>query len=544
MNRDSQLERLRTETFDLCVIGGGASGAGSALDAVLRGMRVALIEADDFSSGASSKSTKMAHGGVRYLEQAFRRLEFGHLKQVRHGLEERTRLLQNAPHLARPLALITPVFSWWQGLYYRIGLWLYDLLAADRQQLPASRWLSRQETLEQAPALSPRVQGAVLYYDGQLDDARYCLALVQSACEAGAAVANHLRLVEFEKDAQGVIQAARAEDTLSGETIRIRARLFLNCTGPGSDAVRHLANPALPELLRPSKGAHLVLPAAVLPPDKGILIPKTRDGRMIFALPAEGRVIVGTTDAPYRPGDGEPVLESAETDFLLESLSPYLHTALTRADVRAGFGGLRPLLAGTTAKSSHQLLRDHLVEHDETSNLFSLLGGKWTTYRIMARDAVDRIGALLNIKTSCSTADYRLAGAEHDDPDAWQVLCGQYGFERDTALHLCRHYGARGGRVAALCTAMPGGAERVHPGFPHLQGEVAYAVREEMACTLRDVMARRLRLETADWEVARAAAPRVAAWMQQELHWSDSDTARRVAEYQALIHHFQAAALV
>ncbi|MBL7774348.1 MAG: FAD-dependent oxidoreductase, partial [Saprospiraceae bacterium] len=257
MNRQAFIQKLESETFDLCIIGGGASGAGAALDAALRGLRVVLIEKNDFSSGASSKSTKLIHGGVRYLEQAFKNLDLGQLRQVRHGLKERQALLENAPHLTRPLPLLTPVFSWLAGLYYRIGLWLYDRLASRRDNLPPSRWLSAAEARRRLPGLHPRLHSAVLYYDGQLDDARYCLALVQSAVEAGAIALNYAELTGFEKDAKGRLCLAHVADVSpTGAEARwaIRARCFLNCTGPQADGVRQLANPALPTRIRPSKG--------------------------------------------------------------------------------------------------------------------------------------------------------------------------------------------------------------------------------------------------------------------------------------------------
>ncbi|MEO6758995.1 MAG: FAD-dependent oxidoreductase, partial [Saprospiraceae bacterium] len=311
MNRNDHLPRLRSEVFDLCIIGGGASGAGCALDAALRGLKVALVEKSDFAAGTSSRSTKLIHGGVRYLEQAFKNLDFAQLRQVRHGLEERHILLANAPHLAHPLAILTPVFSWWEGLYLRIGLWLYDHFAARKDDLPASRWLSRAEARQRMPGLSPQIHSAVLYYDGQLDDARYALALVQSAAAAGAAVANHLEVTAFQNDPTGKLTSITLQDQLIGDSFQLQARQFLNCTGPFADTIRQLANPALPPRIRPSKGVHVVLPKTVLKSADAMLIPRTPDGRVVFAIPFEGRLLLGTTDQDYPATGQEPLLENA-----------------------------------------------------------------------------------------------------------------------------------------------------------------------------------------------------------------------------------------
>ena len=283
MNRAENIARLTQEKFDLCIIGGGASGAGCALDAALRGLKVALIEKTDFAAETSSRSTKLVHGGVRYLEQAFKKLDFAQLRQVRHGLVERRLVLQNAPHLAHPLGLITPVFSWWEGFYITVGLALYDWFSNHRQQaphgpkkiaLPPSRWLSKKEALQMMPGLSPNIHSAVLYYDGQLDDARYCLALVQSAAEAGAVVANHLKVIGFEKDEKGKLTAAVIKDPLENDPpFELKAHQFLNCTGPYADSIRQLANTELAPRIRPSKGVHLVLPLEVFKCDKAMLIP-------------------------------------------------------------------------------------------------------------------------------------------------------------------------------------------------------------------------------------------------------------------------------
>ena len=545
MDRTAHLQRLQNETFDLCVIGGGASGAGCALDAALRGLKVALIEKTDFAAETSSKSTKLIHGGVRYLEQAFKNFDFAQLKQVRHGLEERHILLRNAPHLARPLAIVTPVFNWLEGLYYAVGLTLYDWFTSGKDNLPKSRWLSKTETLRRTPGLSRRIHSAVLYYDGQIDDARYCLALAQSAAEAGAVVANHAEIVDFEKDKEGKIVAASFRDTLDGGGTagirRISARLFLNCTGPRGDFLRQMANPALERRIRPSKGVHLVLPHDMLGSEDALLIPKTRDGRIIFAIPFEGELLLGTTETEFRDGAAEPLLDAGEVDFLLETLQPYVEPRIDRRQVKAGFGGLRPLVAAGD-RQTKSLLRDHEVEHDPVSNLLSLLGGKWTTYRLMAKDAVDAACSLLGIQAVCRTESHLLAGAEGYEADFWKKIERDYGLERDISQHLALKYGTRAPRVAELAKRRPELSERLIPAYPFIRAEIAYAAREEMACTLRDFIARRIRLEITDWRAAWDAAPVAAAVMGGELGWPEEAEKRELAAYRALLTRFRESA--
>ncbi|MFN0037841.1 MAG: glycerol-3-phosphate dehydrogenase/oxidase [Saprospiraceae bacterium] len=553
MKRNENLRHLATEEFDLCIIGGGASGAGCALDAALRGLKVALIEKTDFAAETSSRSTKLVHGGVRYLEQAFKKLDFAQLRQVRHGLEERRTVLQNAPHLARPLGLVTPVFSWWEGFYFSIGLKLYDWFASRRRQAPAgalppSRWLSRREALQMMPGLSPSIHSAVLYYDGQMDDARYCLALVQSAAEAGAVVANHLEVVGFQKGSSGKINAALLQEPADSlgfivhpSSFILRSKVFLNCTGPYADHVRQLANPDLPPRIRPSKGVHLVLPREILDSDHAMLIPKTRDGRMVFAIPFEGSLLLGTTDEPYSDLEKEPVLEADEVAFLLETLQPFVSKKVEKEHVKAGFGGIRPLLAphlGGNEGATKTLLRDHEVERDPASGLFSLLGGKWTTYRLMARDAVEAVCQTLGVSAVCKTEAQGLTGAEGFELGLWKKIQSEHGFAKDVCQHLASKYGSRAAVPAALAAENPELSERILPHFPFLKAEVVYAAREEMALTVRDFLARRIRLESTDWESAKQAAPVVARLMGEELGWPEGEQQARAEEYVALLESF------
>jgi glycerol-3-phosphate dehydrogenase len=538
MNRSESISRLKTELFDIVIIGAGASGAGCALDAALRGYKVALIDRQDFASETSSKSTKLIHGGVRYLEQAFKKMDFGQLKQVRHGLEERHIVLNNAPHLARPLPLLTPVTSWLEGLYFSIGLMMYDSFATN-DSLPKSQWLSKKEVLKRMPTLNrEKLHSAVLYYDGQLDDARYCLALAQSASENGAVVANYLEVNGFDYNSTGTLNGLRISNGASGEHFSVKTRLVLNCTGPFSDRIRLMANPKLPERIRPSKGVHIVLPYGTLNSDHAMLIPKTADGRVVFAIPFEGTTMVGTTDTEY-DGDGkEPVLNTEERQYLADTLNPYLAKPIELSELRAGFGGLRPLLSAEPGKSTKRLLRDHEVEIDETSNLVSLLGGKWTTYRLMAMDTIDQVDALMNRKGTCTTGHHVLAGGENYEFESWKKLNAIFHLGERVCQHLVRKYGSRAQEVCELTLADASLKELLHQDHPYLRAEVVYATRKEMAITLRDFLARRIRFEITDWQATLACLPAVAELMAPELNWTEDQKAIEILAYQQQIATF------
>lgn len=524
MDRGHSLSRLSNEEFDICVIGAGASGAGVALDAALRGYKVALIDSGDFCGQTSSKSTKLIHGGVRYLEQAFRNLDFGQLKQVKHGLRERKFLYSNARYITKKLGIVTPVFSAFEGFYYFIGLKLYGFFAL-KDHFPSARWLTRKEMLTESPNITSKAHSGVLYYDGQLDDARYVIALVKTAHQEGVAVANYCRLTGFEKETGGKLSAARVEDVLSGNTLSIKSRLFINCTGPFSDTVRLMANPQEERRIVPSKGVHVIVPRKYFEGDKALLIPKTSDGRLIFVIPFRGKVMIGTTDTPYKGGNEEPRLEKEEAAYLLETAKPYLNEMPEITEVKAGFGGVRPLLLARrrSEENTKSLLRDHEVEVDEESGLVSLLGGKWTTYRLMAQDTMDAVDALFGTKKECRTHDYKLVGNETeleqpaDQEDLfWQRLLSYYGCQTPEVLALGRE-------------------ERLHPAQPYLAAEVIFACRYEMAQTIRDFMARRVRWEILDWVSCFESVEKVGEIMAAELGWGEERRRKETEEYKGIL---------
>ncbi|WP_080058885.1 glycerol-3-phosphate dehydrogenase/oxidase [Spirosoma aerolatum] len=535
MKRTKNWERLKQETFDICIIGAGASGAGAAFDAALRGYRVALVDRGDFASETSSRSTKLIHGGVRYLEQAIKKLDLAQLKQVRHGLAERRTVIRNAPHLAHPLAILTPVFSWFEGMYMTIGLTLYDLISG-HDAFPKGKWLSRVQALEKSPKLSQKMHSAVLYYDGQFNDSRYALALAHTADEAGAVVVNYAAVTDFGRQA-GRITTALVKDQITGETVEVKATVFLNCTGPFADAIRLLANPELEQRIRPSKGVHIVLPRETLDSNFAVLIPKTADGRVIFAIPFGSKVFVGTTDNDYDSLSREPLLEPDEVDYLLETVRPYLAKMPERSQIQAGFGGIRPLIVSSRADTK-TLLRDHEVEYDATSGLLSLLGGKWTTYRLMAQDAIDRVGALLNKSVPSRTETAYLVGGESYRFDDWQQLQATFNLPADVCQHLMRTYGSRVSLLGTIIEHQPALGQKLVENQPYLQAEVVYQVREEMAMTLRDVLARRWRVELSDWQLTIQLAPIVARIMADELGWSASYCTDQIQAYQQLLKTF------
>lgn len=481
-NRPDQLLKLN-ESFDICIIGGGATGAGVALDATLRGYKVLLIEKGDFAGQTSSKSTKLVHGGVRYLEQAVRNLDWHQFKMVYKALHERKTLLQNAPHLAHPLGLLTPCYTRWERWYYRIGMWLYDKISGSTN-LKSSRGLSKKEIQKEFPSIeSNHLRGGVLYYDGQLNDARYALAILKEAERLGACILNYARLDSFELGQKSLkIKKVQFTDLRSEVSYTIPVKAVVNATGPFTDAVRSLANPRLKPRMKVSRGAHIVLPADFWTGDTALLIPKTDDGRVIFVIPWRGSVLVGTTDDPDTLSESPVILES-EKEYLISYFNRYSAKKASLADISATFVGQRPLLQvqldSAMNADTKSLVRDHEVEVDGRSKLVSIMGGKWTTYRVMALDTMDVVEKeVLHVSpTPCLTKDHSLI------PRASVGL--PLGIPEDIASHLTELYGPAAGDVYAY------GSERLLSTEPYLSGELDYMKANEMAVTWDDVLARR-----------------------------------------------------
>jgi len=517
MNRRDLLVRLRAERepWDLLVIGGGATGLGTAVEAAARGYRTLLAEAHDFAKGTSSRSTKLVHGGVRYLAQ-------GNVGLVLDALRERGRLLANAPHLVHNLSFVVPRYDWWEGPFYGVGLKLYDLLAG-RLGLGPSRLLSLAETLEHLPTIEPNgLRGGVIYHDAQFDDARLAVTLARTCASLGGVPLNHLRATALLKE-DGLVTGAILQDQETGEAHRAAARAVVNATGVFADAVRRLDDPAASPLLAPSQGVHLVLDRRFLPGDSAIMVPHTDDGRVLFAVPWHGRVVLGTTDTPIDAPSGgppeEPRASPEEIEFLLAHAGRYLAVHPGPADVLSVFAGLRPLVraAGLQEGSGDTaaLSRDHTVVVS-ASGLVTVTGGKWTTYRRMGEDTVDQAAQVGGLDERPSkTADLRLHGwQEGADPTApWSV------------------YGSDAEALADLVAERPEWGEPLHPRLPYRAVEVIWAVRQEMARTVEDVLARRTRALLLDARASLEIAPAVARLMAAELGEGEGWVERQVAAY-------------
>ncbi len=508
--RECHLDRLASgEAFDIAIIGGGASGLGAALDAASRGHSVLLVEQSDFAKGTSSRSTKLVHGGVRYLKQ-------GNVALVLEALRERGLLCRNAPHLVHSLPFVIPSYHWWEGPFYGIGLKVYDGLAG-RLGLEPSRWLTRENVLELLPNLEREgLGGGIIYHDGQFDDARLAVNLAQTAAEHGAVMLNHLRCDGLLKE-NGHVCGLRLVDEEGGLEFEVRARAVINATGVFADAVRALDEPEAPPLLSPSQGIHLVLPADFLPGNTAVMIPKTDDGRVLFAVPWHGRLVVGTTDTPVKRPVLEPRALPEEIDFLFNQITRYLTRDPSRHDVLSVFAGLRPLIKAG-AESPAALSRDHLISIS-ASGLITLGGGKWTTYRKMAEDVVDHAEMVGGLEQrACITRDLPVHGAG--------------GAPADEGSHL-RVYGADAAGIRSLAALAPALGARLHPRLEFLEAEVIWHVRQEMARTVEDVLARRTRALLLDAGASLEAAPRVAELLAAELGRDASWQAHQVR----LFHH-------
>jgi len=518
--------------FDLCVVGGGATGAGCALDAQLRGLRTVLVDAGDFASGTSSASTKLVHGGVRYLEQAVKTFDLAEYRMVQGALRERSYMLRNAPHLAHAAEFLVPVYSWFQATYFRIGLKIYDLLAGKKNLFP-SKILSREDTLARLPGLKNNgLYGAVAYADGQFDDARYGMALVRSFQAAGGKALNYCRVEGFAQRNGKKISGVQLRDAVGQTALTVEAKAVVNATGPFSDKIRQLANPTALPRLRPSKGAHLLFPEGVFPGKDALLVPETEDKRVIFAVPWQGRLLVGTTE-DEATSETKMTVGRAEAEYMLRQLNPYLSRPLRIEQAVSGFAGLRPLVAaGGDTNSTKELIRDHEVEVDENSGLISILGGKWTTHRLMAEDTVNAVQRALGQTVAESpTTEHPIDGAVGFVSELPQALAQEHGLLPAIAIHLASKFGANAQRVLELTRSDADLKLPLVDGFPALRAEVVYCAREESAQTIEDVLARRLGLQLYDWRLSMIAAPEVGEILARELGWSEAQKSTQIARY-------------
>jgi glycerol-3-phosphate dehydrogenase len=492
MNRSENIKKLKTEHFDICIIGGGATGAGCVLDATLRGLKVCLIEKNDFASQTSSKSTKLIHGGVRYLEQAVKKLDWDQFRMVSKALKERTTLLQIAPHLTRPLALITPCKNLFEAVYYGIGMKIYDFIAGSHTISPA-KVLSKKSTSQLIPELkSNGLSHSVLYYDGQLDDARFCLALVQTAETKGAVVANHIEVKRFSKrENSGRLKSVEVLDTISNETFNIEAKVFVNATGPFADHIRLMANAKLQPRMRVSKGAHIVLNREYMMGETAILIPKTDDGRVIFMIPWQNNVLVGTTDTEDKLNENSEADEN-DINYLIDYANRFLQKKVTLSDVKATFSGQRPLLQASFSTDTKSLVRDHEVEVDRKTKLVSIMGGKWTTYRLMAKDTIDQIYSEIweTKPIECKSENQLLHGAESYNFENWRSLVNKYQITEEVAKHLLHKYGNYASELLEGTINNPELKSKITENQPFIRAEIKYVIDKEMAVNSEDVIRR------------------------------------------------------
>jgi len=523
MTRQEMLSRLHAQRveWDVIVVGGGATGVGVTIDAASRGYNTLLLERSDFGKGTSSRSTKLVHGGVRYLEQ-------GNVALVMEALKERGILRMNAPHLVSDLAFVVPNYDWWEAPFYGVGLKLYNILSG-KYGFGPSTILSREETIERLPTIrQDGLRSGVVYFDGQFDDARLLINMVATAAQQGATLLNYCSVSGLTKGRDGFVNGVRARDEESGEEFTAEAKVVVNATGPFTDAVRKLADPSVPAMIAPSQGIHLVFDRSFLPGDSAIMVPHTGDGRVMFAIPWHGHTLVGTTDTPIPEPAPEPVPMQAEIEFILNTAAHYLHKPPKRSDVLSVFTGIRPLVKSANSTNTAALSRDHTIHIDE-SGLLSIAGGKWTTYRNMAEDCVNHAAVLGKLpERECTTKRLNIHGF-HTQAQKFGPL---------------RVYGSDAPAIEDLMQSGPELAKPLIADLPYVAAEVVWATRHEMARTVEDVLCRRTRALFLNAKAALDAAPQVALLMARELGRDSTWELKQVGDFQRTAGGFQIAQIL
>jgi glycerol-3-phosphate dehydrogenase len=498
MDRHNMLQHLQQDIeWDVIIIGGGATGLGTAVDAACRGYKTLLVERFDFAKGTSSRATKLVHGGVRYLAQ-------GNIKLVRDALKERGLLLKNAPHVSSKMQFVIPNYTWWAKIYYGIGLKIYDALSG-KLGLGNTNIVSAKKAIEYLPEIETKnLYGAVIYTDGQFDDARLAINLAQTAVENGATVLNYMAVTGLLKEGSKVTGIA-CKDAFSENTFQLKAKVVINATGVFVDDVMNMDKNDGENIVAPSQGIHIVIEKKFFRGDKALMVPKTSDGRVLFAVPWHNYVIVGTTDTAVNKIDIEPLALKEEVNFILQNLNQYLSTDIKSNDVKSVFVGLRPLVKRRGAKNTSLLARDHTIIISE-SKLITITGGKWTTYRKMAEEVINNATLVGNLpKQKSATTDLYIHGYTNE----------QIGEE-----HL-KIYGADAAEIKKMYIENNLWQEKVHVNFNYTKAQIIWAVRQEMAQTIEDVLARRIRLLFLDANAAMEAAPVVAKLMAVEMNKND-----------------------
>jgi glycerol-3-phosphate dehydrogenase len=530
--RWNNLEKIGSDLLDILIVGGGITGAGIARDAAMRGYRVALVDKGDFASGTSSKSSRLVHGGVRYLEL----FEFG---LVYEASRERRTLMQIAPHLVRPLPFLFPVYrdARWKPWMINIGMWLYDALAAFRN-VKRHRMLSRAQIKELMPGIdAENISGGALYFDGQVDDARLTLETIRAAHRHGAAIANYVQVDSLIKEA-GRIVGVQAHDVLNGQRFSIRSRIVVNATGPWTDTLLQLDNPQSPRRLRPTKGVHILVPKSKMGGDNAVAFPAHSDGRLMFLIPWGDFTIVGTTDTDYDGNYDNVHADKADVDYIVASANhAFAESPIDKSDIISAYAGLRPLVL-QLGKSAAQTSREHVIWTSE-SGLVTIAGGKLTTYRSMAQELVDLVGERLKkefrvvASRPCETVRTSLVedGAVPSDGLAGRSTAAS-DFPNAVINHLIHAHGPEYYQVLELTKRDSRLAQPIVEGLPYLWAEVPYAIEQEMAMTASDILGRRTHILNEAWDNGLAAAPQVAAYIGEFLDWDKSRIDRELRAYQ------------
>ncbi|MEO6590157.1 MAG: glycerol-3-phosphate dehydrogenase/oxidase [Pyrinomonadaceae bacterium] len=496
MNRNEMLERVREhrKIWDFIIIGGGATGIGCAVDAATRGFDVLLVEQSDFGKGTSSRSTKLVHGGVRYLAQ-------GNISLVREALRERGILLENAPHLVHKQAFVIPVYSYWDKFFYGAGLKTYNLLSG-KNGFGKSQILSKKQTLEHLPNIKEEnLEGGIIYFDGQFDDTRLLINLAQTAAENKAVLLNYARVFAFNRNDDGKVDGVAVSDEITGQIFLAKAKVVINATGAFCDALRQMSDRKAEKIIALSQGIHLVFDKNFLPTENALMIPKTSDERVLFAIPWHEHLVIGTTDTPIEKPELEPLAQEKEIEFILKTAAEYLENPPRREDILSIFTGIRPLVKNESSTNTATLSRDHMIEIND-SNLLTITGGKWTTYRAMAEDAITQGIKLAELpEVNCVTKRTKIHGHEKDASEK-------------NGLEI---YGADAFEIQKLIDENAETGKKLHPDLPYRKAEIVWFCRTEMAQTVEDILARRTRALFLNARAAIEIAPQIGGILVEEL---------------------------
>jgi glycerol-3-phosphate dehydrogenase len=515
MNRKQMIQQIESNTgqWDVCVIGGGATGLGAAVDAASRGYKTMLAEQYDFAKGTSSRSTKLVHGGVRYLQQ-------GNIKLVMEALHERGILKKNVPHLVKNQSFVVPNYKWWEGPFYGIGLKVYDWMSGSLGLGP-SQFLSKEETLQRAPTLDAEgLKGSVLYHDGQFDDARLAINLAQTAADHHATLLNYCPVTGLSKN-NGRITGVKIHDSLANKDYEIHAKAIINATGVFTDSILKMDDGNNEDIIAPSQGVHIVLDKEFLPGESAIMVPHTDDGRVLFAVPWHNKIIIGTTDTAVENPSAEPIAMKEEINFILQQIGKYLSKIPTITDIRSVFAGLRPLVKASGKKTA-EMSRDHLISVSD-SGLITIAGGKWTTYRRMAEDVIDTVIEKSGLPfNQCVTKNLPIHGAKET---------------QDFSAPLY-YYGSDMENINAMIQKDQSLRELIHPMLPYIKAEIVWAVQQEMCMTVEDALARRTRALFLDAHAAIESAPKVAALMAIQMNKDEGWVAGELDSFNAVAKNY------